>query len=379
MGKGNSQFLNMYVLQTVPFANINRDDMGSPKTGYYGGSVRARVSSQTIKAIIRAILREKLGEEKIGKRTKNVITLVADEIRRLSPEADAESLAKTVLQNAGVSFNNDEDKEANNKEGTEAPKAADGKKGKKAKGKPKDSSKTKALTFISSAQARALAKCAVSGDMDPKSCAKAMADSPSVDMVLFGRMVAGAKPLNVEAVSQVAHAISTHAVHNEVDYYTAVDDISKDDSTGAGHVDSAEFNSSTLYRYASINLAEARDALGADTAEAVAAFVDAFVRAMPTGKIHAYANCTVPDVVYITIREDQPINLVGAFEQPVVSDEGYMAESEERLVEYAKKINECYGEPVAAYGFGDAILQVCDKATLPEITEKVKDWISSNM
>ena len=44
-----------------------------------------------------------------------------------------------------------------------------------------------------------------------------------VDIALFGRMVADATDINLDAAAQVAHAISVHAVDNETDYFTAVD------------------------------------------------------------------------------------------------------------------------------------------------------------
>ena len=77
---------------------------------------------------------------------------------------------------------------------------------------------------------------------------KDLIDHPSVDIALFGRMAASDPTLNYDAAAQVAHAISTHAVQNEYDYFTAVDDLQKEDNAGAGHLGTVEFNSSTLYR-----------------------------------------------------------------------------------------------------------------------------------
>jgi len=70
----------------------------------------------------------------------------------------------------------------------------------------------------------------------------------AVDIALFGRMTTSDAFEDVEASMQVAHAISTHAVANEVDYFTAVDDLSKA-GAGAGHVDEAMFNSACFYKY----------------------------------------------------------------------------------------------------------------------------------
>ena len=144
-------------------------------------------------------------------------------------------------------------------------------------------------------------------------------------MVLFGRMVAEAASLNYDAAAQVAHSISTHAVQNEYDYFTAVDDCPDSDNAGASHLDTKEYNSATLYRYATVNVMELERHLGAKkAAEVVRSFGEAFIRSMPTGSQNTFANRTLPDAVYVTIREDQPVNLCGAFERAVrKSAEGY--------------------------------------------------------
>lgn len=128
-------------------------------------------------------------------------------------------------------------------------------------------------------------------------------------------MVASDPSLNYDAAAQVAHSISTHAVQNEYDYFTAVDDCAPEDNAGAGHLGTVEYNSSTLYRYATVNTAELAEQLGAkEVPGVVRAFADAFIRSMPTGKQNTFANRTLPDAVYVTIRGDQPVNLCGAFE-----------------------------------------------------------------
>lgn len=153
-----------------------------------------------------------------------------------------------------------------------------------------------------------------------------------MDMALFGRMVASDPSLNYDAAAQVAHSISTHAVQNEFDYFTAVDDCAPEDSAGAGHLGTVEYNSSTLYRYATVNMVELAHLLGAEkAAQAVRVFGEAFIRSMPTGKQNSFANRTLPDAVYVTLREDQPVNLCGAFEKPVrKSPEGYAEPSRRR-------------------------------------------------
>lgn len=311
-------YVDLHLIQTVPPSCVNRDDTGSPKTAVYGGAVRARVSSQAWKRAMRLMFRDMLCTDDVGKRTKMVADLIAERIIAKRPELSgkAHSLSKKVLEKAGITVKSDK--------------------------KDGEKLKTGALFFISPAQIDALAQIAVDctdDKFDKSECQNAIKENPCVDMALFGRMVADDASLNYDAAAQVAHAISTHAIENEYDYFTAVDDCSPEDNAGAGHLGTVEFNSSTMYRYATVNVNELIGTLGRKkTAEAVRAFAEAFIRSMPTGKQNTFANRTLPDAVYVAVRHDQPINLAGAFEKPIsASDEGYVQKSISALTEYAKQ------------------------------------------
>jgi CRISPR system Cascade subunit CasC len=175
----------------------------------------------------------------------------------------------------------------------------------------------------------------------------------SVDVALFGRMVAKAPELNADASAQVAHAISTHKVETEFDFFTAGDDRASDDNAGAGMMGTVEFNSSTLYRYATVAAHELCVQLAGDAdaaAKVAAEFVRAFVRSMPDGRINSHANNTLPDAVYVALRNDQPVNFVGAFENPVRSTDGYVAASIERLKKYTQGVYGSFAsKPEQAY------------------------------
>lgn len=352
-------YVDFHVLQTVPPSCINRDDTGSPKTAIYGGVTRARVSSQAWKHAMRQAFIEEslLDEEDVGKRTKKVTELVEKEIAALAPEKDAAKLAKKTLDNAGIK--NDE------------------------KG-------TKALFFISQAQIKALATLAVADDIEDKKAykealQKALRKNPSVDIALFGRMVADDPSLNFDAAAQVAHSISTHAVQNEYDYFTAVDDCQAEDNAGASHLGTVEYNSSTLYRYATVNVMELAGQLGAaQAAETVRAFGEAFLFSMPTGKQNTFANRTLPDAVYVTLREDQPVNLCGAFERAVPrSAQGYAAPSKAALAQYAQQMYSSFAEaPAQSFTVGSGLEVLAPaqtaKAMLDALEKAVRDALAGN-
>ncbi len=215
------------------------------------------------------------------------------------------------------------------------------------------------LVFLSQHQITRLAELAVAatrsgGNVSGPDARKAADSSHSIDIALFGRMIAEATDLNVDACAQVAHALSVHAVDTEFDYFTAVDDRAPEDNAGAGMIGTVEFNSSTLYRYATVDVDGLNRALGdgAATRRAVGAFVRAFVTSMPTGKQNTFANRTLPDAVVVMVREGQSVNLVGAFEDAVVvgPDESRMAETSRRLSAYGADVDTAFGTaPLRAF------------------------------
>ena len=327
-------YIDLHVIETVPPSCVNRDDMGSPKTAIYGGVKRARVSSQCWKKAVRDEFKTLLPENERGFRTKHVHELLTKAILARKPDAKAEKLAEETLKAAGLSL--------------------------------KDENKTGALFFISPSQIEALADLAAGDEKpDKKQCQAALKVNPAIDVALFGRMVADDPSLNFDAAAQVAHAISTHAVENEYDYFTAVDDCAPEDNAGAGHLGTVEYNSSTLYRYATVNVTELEKNLGERTLEAVRAFVEAFIRSMPMGKINTFANDVLPNAVYVTVRCDQPINLVGAFEEPVrAAGGGYVKPSVDAFVRHAKAVYHDYlGEPDKAFAIGTGMEKLT--ATMP--------------
>lgn len=345
-------YVDIHVIQTVPPSCVNRDDTGSPKSAVYGGVTRARVSSQAWKHAMRKYFKQLFTAEEIGIRTRKAVDLVTGEIVRLNPELGrekAEKMAVKALDNAGVKI------------------------------KEKDEQKrSEALFFMSMGQARGLAQLAIEKETDKKRYKEALKVYPGYDMALFGRMVASDPSLNYDAAAQVAHSISTHAVQTEYDYFTAVDDMAPEDSVGAGHLGTIEFNSSTLYRYATVNVRELHTYLGADTAKVVRGFAEAFIRSMPDGKQNSCANLTRPDAVYLTVRRDQPVNLCGAFERAILSEEGYAAPSVRRLMEYAEESYRDYVDaPELVLAVGQEMKQYMETVSVPELLNQLTQYLSA--
>ena len=341
-------FLDVHVLQTVPPSNINRDDSGSPKTATYGGTLRARVSSQAWKRAVRlAFTADPEMTREAGRRTKKVPQVIADRLSDRCPEL-APAADVIGLRAAAAMFKIKAAMPKKPKEGAAARPV------------------TEYLLFLGDAQLDRVTDALASAHDD---LAAAATDEHKINSVisalgldrlgitghpgavaLFGRMIADSPDTNVDAACQVAHAISTHTIAPEFDYFTAVDDNPDEDSKGAGMIGTIEFNSATLYRYASVSMRDLIANLDGETDRALniaLAFARAFITAMPSGKRSTFANNTRPDFVLLTIRHDQPVSLVGAFEKPVRTEDGLVAESCARLIRYRTEQDELYGTPPA--------------------------------
>lgn len=319
--KTNNLYLDIHAIQSVPPSNINRDDTGSPKTAQYGGATRARVSSQCWKKAMRDYFLSHGEAGKVGVRTKDIVTYVAEKIREkdtMKSVDEAMEMADKVINLAGVST--------------------------------KDY-KAKALFFLGNKQAEELAMAALRNVQDKNEIKMILKENPAIDVALFGRMVADEPMLNEDASCQVAHAISTHAVSGEYDYFTAIDDLSPEDNAGAGMIGTIEYNSSTLYRYADIAVHELCRQLGSKeaTVAAVTLFIEAFIKSMPTGKVNTFANQTLPQGIIVTLRSDRPVNLVSAFEEPVQAKGGYAKESMAELAAEYKKAAKIVQPEIASF------------------------------
>jgi CRISPR system Cascade subunit CasC len=329
-------YLDVHVLQTVPPSNLNRDDAGSPKQAVYGGARRARVSSQAWKRATRIQLADGVPTADRSSRTKRISSLLAERLV------------------AGSTLNDEQASRLANKL-LETHKITSGKK----------ETDTAYLLFFGKPQLDGIvATLSEQADelagLDDKPLTEAlkgidiqrslMTGHP-LDVALFGRMVADIPAINVDAATQVAHALSTHAIDIEFDYFTAIDDEqqrSDDEGSGAAMIGTVEFNSATLYRYATLGLNQLVENLGAadgQVADGAARFVDAFARSMPTGHRNSFAHGTLPSFVAVIVRDDQPVNLVSAFEKPVWSTTGYMAPSIRRLAEEQLRSTGLWGAP----------------------------------
>lgn len=316
-----SKFIEIHALQSVPASCINRDDSNQPKTVMYGGSLRSRVSSQAWKHAMRVTFRkqaEKLPDSNWLKsqRTRYIFDQVADEMIKQDLSIKREdALKKTyhVFKDLLKIKCSEPDKK-------------------------NAYYRTKALLVLSHDQLVNFANYLISHTDDEIDANKAtivdvLTQSNSLDLALFGRMVAGDEALNVDAASQVAHAFSVNTIQPEFDYFAAIDEGQPAEFTGAAMLDDTGYNSGTLYRYANVNITELkRNFIDPDQLKtALKLFLKDFALTMPTGKENSYANKTLPNYLLITVRHDTTVNLASSFEKAINSRNGYIEEAEKKL------------------------------------------------
>ncbi|TRZ48110.1 hypothetical protein D4S03_10340 [bacterium] len=450
--------IEIHLIQNHSPANLNRDDLGAPKTCYFGGVPRARISSQCLKRSIRqpanpedvhnrgAGMFAQAMAGHIGCRTKCFPSLVEEELKKSKIPVDEHRRIVLAAQRIGASKDKEAKKKENDDKADPRPKTAQLihlgpghakyfveklEELKKSHNdayeyflnpvvgfqemlsefladsglKPEDQKKIVNSSWV-------IAKCRMEKLLEPaegeeadaepemedgqpglehakliaerlaalfssnNKLFKSLTEKPSqtekkqikeqeppkinkkdkddflailtsanrydaVDIALFGRMTTSPAFQDVEAAMQVAHAISTHAVVNEVDYFTAVDDLGKTGG-GAGHVGEMLYNSACFYKYFCLdwdqlitNLAGPEpkekgtdvhqkwvEELKPPATKLAAATLGHFIRAAalttPSGKQNSFASHCEPCGILVEIKKTKrPTNLANAFAEPV--------------------------------------------------------------
>lgn len=360
-------FIQLHFLTAYPPANLNRDDLGRPKTAMLGGSTRLRVSSQSLKRTWRKsdIFVEALGAS-LGSRT----TRVGEETyKKLLKAGVADELATEVARKVAERFGKVDG-------GVEGEPKKKGKKGQEAAPVARAAIQTNQLVHITPHEWHLIeglvAKVAgghkpTDGEYD----ALRSSGHGAVDVALFGRMLADAPSSNVEAAAQVAHAISVHRVTVEDDFFTAVDDLKdRSDDLGAGHMGNVEFAAGVLYHYVCIN----RDLFlknldGNETlaTSALKALAEAALTTSPSGKQNSFGSRARASYCLAEKGKAQPRSLVSAFlAQP--RGDNVLAAAIDALTDTRKKLDDVYGQ---AWTFEKSFNAVKGEGTLKDVLEFV--------
>jgi len=344
--------VELHIIQNFAPACLNRDDVNAPKDCEFGGFRRARISSQCLKRAVRMHWNEKgLLDGNRAKRTRLLADFAGRHLAEAGRDREAAIQVARVVLEAATKLAVDDD-------GT-----------------------TEYLLFLGEQAiadfARALdsnwdelqplAEVAASAESTGKkgkgksvTLPAAVAEAAEVlfdgtkaaDLALFGRMIADMPDKNIDGACQVAHAISTHAVTMEMDYFTAVDDLQPSEDTGAGMIGTTEFNSACYYRYSLVDLDQLERNLAGDKELArrtLEAYLISSAQAVPSGKQNSMAAHNPPSFIFAVVRDSgAPWSLANAFEHPVYADRspdgGLVRRSIERLDAYWGRVKQVYGE-----------------------------------
>jgi CRISPR system Cascade subunit CasC len=297
------RFVQLHLLTFYPPANLNRDDSGRPKSAIMGGAPRLRVSSQALKrawrtsdAFARAL------EGHLAERTQRIGDVVEKHLLE-KKKAKADDARRVAREIAGIF-------------------------GKVKKETDKNPTYTEQLAFISPEEIETALRLAESrlnggGAIDASKLAEGVLQKSdtAADIAMFGRMLADNPDFNREAAVSVAHAITTHRVVVEDDYYTAVDDLkTHEEDAGAGFIGEAGFGSGVFYLYLVVDRDLLVKNLKGDKAlakSALKALVEAAATVGPRGKSASFASFARASYALIERGDGAPRTLAAAFVEPV--------------------------------------------------------------
>jgi CRISPR system Cascade subunit CasC len=297
------RFIQLHFLTSYPPSNLNRDDLGRPKTARMGGVDRLRISSQSLKRAWRTsdLFQDALNGY-IGTRTKRIGSEVRD---RLTARDVSEKKAKTWAQLIAAQF---------------------GKLKKANKEQPDADLEIEQLAHIGPDEWRridALVETLASENRAPEENELQLIRKPvkAADIALFGRMLAANPRFNIDAAAQVAHAVTINAAAVEDDYFTAVDDLNTgEEDAGAGHIGETGFGAGVFYVYVCINRDLLLESLEGDvelTRKTLGAFVEAAAKVPPSGKQNSFASRAYAEYILAETGDQQPRSLSVAFLKPV--------------------------------------------------------------
>ena len=341
-------FINFHVLISHSPSCLNRDDMNMQKTAVFGGKRRVRVSSQSLKRTMRKSSYAEQNLSKASIRTKRIVsensendlktTILKALEDQYSPELITRTMALLIKKDRGAELPQEGD--------AVAPWVVD-----------------EVAWFcrqVQQAETDGLDDKAIAKKLKAEMASMRQALSSGIDIALFGRMATSglmSELGKVDGALAVAHAITTHAVESDIDWFTAVDDLQE---LGSGHLDTQEFSSGVFYRYASLNCRQLEENLGGCGRQRVldiaAHVAHLLATETPSAKQQSFAAHNPADLTMVSFA-DMPISLANAFETPVQSNRqgGYRLASIDALNNYWDRTHRGYSiaESCAAFCLED--------------------------
>ena len=406
----DKNFINFHILISHSPSCLNRDDMNMQKSAIFGGKRRVRISSQSLK---RAMRKSEYYQSHLGSpsvRSRELGRLTDYFLEKLQGEFAEEAIKKAVLLFVQAKSKDETDEEADGETETATPEkegkntlavapwcveeirllcpavqeiirqglTEDEKKKvqeKHAKDKKKKSTLEQKIDDVLVGKIQKALK--------EKAIAINTAFNSAVDIALSGRMATSGLMSSIDGALAVAHAITTHAVDADIDWFTAVDDLLDDaGEVGAAHLNTQEFSAGVFYRYASLNLRQLQVNLGEASRERaleIASHVlHLLATVVPSAKQQTFAAHNLADFALVSFS-DIPVSLANAFEAPIREKAGgFLVPSIAELADYWQKSHNAYGLDETAAYFS---LREAPKAEGLQAVESLRGleaWIASN-
>lgn len=221
-----------------------------------------------------------------------------------------------------------------------------------------------------------------------------------LDAAMFGRMVTSDVLARGDAAIHVAHAFTTHEEESESDYFTAVDELRRDQpeesgELGSGHINSTELSSGLFYNYVVVDIPllvsnlqgisrddwqEADKSLAAEVTERL---IKLIATVSPGAKLGSTAPYSYAQCLLVESGTSQPRTLANAFQQAIPKNgEGVLSNSYRAFGSYLSEMDEMYGNStdrrLAAMGPKEILLKESGISKTTPVPE-VANWAAQQV
>ncbi len=365
----SAKFVQIHTLTNYPASLLNRDDAGFAKRMPFGSAVRTRISSQCLKRHWRVYAGEhslatvpapESVRSRIGFERFVVQPLVAEGL----PEQTVKAATEKIIAKLFGSEAKQEKAEATSK-------------GKARPDKAKASTKepnvaTPQVTVLGRPELDYLCQLAretvlaangaedtvgkilddrMKNERELKKNLQALMPGSleaGLGAALFGRMVTGDILSRCDAAIHVAHALTVHGQMTESDYFTAIDDLVREDGEqGSGHINASELTSGLFYGYVVVDVDGLVGNLGADS-KLAGDVVERLVRIVSTVSPGAKRGSTAPyaysHLVLVESGRAQPRTLQNAFINPIRTSGDVVCGAYAAMRDHLAELDQMYGK-----------------------------------
>ncbi|MBI0094778.1 MULTISPECIES: type I-E CRISPR-associated protein Cas7/Cse4/CasC [Gilliamella] len=324
-------FIQLHLLTAYAPSNLNRDDLGRPKTAKMGNTDRLRISSQSLKRAWRTsdCFYQSLSDH-IGVRSRR---FARDWVYK--PMID-NGISEKIAKESAIKIAGQFGKVKNEK----SPKD------------PLSNLEIEQLVHISNYEQQAIKQLVdllTSEKREPTDNEVKLLrkENSSIDIALFGRMLADSPAFNIEAACQVSHALGVSTVTIEDDFFTAVDDLNNNDvDAGSAHLGERGFASALFYTYVCISRDLLLENLNGDEVlveKTLKALTESAAKIAPTGMQNSFASRAYTSYLLIEKGSQQPRSLAVAYFNPIRSQD-LVNDAITRLEEQRDKFDKVYGQ-----------------------------------